>query len=156
MKCMLWYVDYANVMIYVSIYWMRGNLGYVAWRWGRRTHEVSPFFEAQNTNTTSWEPIWDLKEFHIGSLGHQITKVGALSKEEECELFDQLIRNVDLFTWASSDMLIINTRVVCQRLTIGPSIRPVSQRKPKVYHEKRVTINEEVSKLVNVNFIIDV
>lgn len=74
-----------------------------------------------------------------------------LSAEDEQELVDQLRRNVDLFTWGSSDMLSIYTKVVSHHLAIHLFVKPVAQRKWEVCKEKRVVINEEVEK--NARFI---
>lgn len=81
-------------------------------------------------------------------------KIGiSLSEEEEHKLVDQLNRNIDLFAWAHSDMLGIDIRVLCHRLSVNPSVRLVLQRKLIVGEEKRVAIDEEVDKLASVNFI---
>lgn len=81
-------------------------------------------------------------------------KIGiSLSEEEEHKLVDQLNRNIDLFAWAHSDMLGIDIRVLCHRLGVNPSVRLVLQRKLIGGEEKRVSIDEEVNKLTNVNFI---
>lgn len=47
----------------------------------------------------------------------------------------------------------IDTRVMCHRLAIDASIKPVSQRKRKDGEEKRTNIDEEVQKMENVIFV---
>lgn len=53
-------------------------------------------------------------------------------------------------------MLSINTRVVCHCLTIDSHMNLVAQRKHKVIKEKRVAIDEEVEKLENICFLIEI
>ena len=58
-----------------------------------------------------------------------------------------------MFSLFPSDMLGIDTRVVCQRLEIDPVIKPMSGSKRKVGKDKRETIGEEVQNLRNDSFI---
>lgn len=88
--------------------------------------------EALDRHVDYWDPrlgtnnerltpttIEDLKEVNIGPLAHRVTKIGtSVTEKEECELLDQLIINVDLFSWAPPDMTRIDTRVVCHCLAI--------------------------------------
>lgn len=50
----------------------------------------------------------------------------------------------------------IDTRVVCHFLAINPSVKPVAQRKQKIDEEKRISIDEKVSILASVGFIIEI
>lgn len=47
----------------------------------------------------------------------------------------------------------IYINMVCHLHVIDPSVKPNSQRKPKVGEVNRTTINEEVQTLTNVSFI---
>lgn len=84
----------------------------------------------------------------------RIMQIGtSLFKEKDCELVDQLIRNIHLFIRAQSDMLEKDIIVVGNRLVVNSSIRLVSQRKKKVDEEKRSAIEEVEHKLTTVGFI---
>lgn len=84
----------------------------------------------------------------------QFTKISMpLSKEEKQELLDKLIKNFDLFAWATSDMLGIDTKVVIHHLVIHPSSIPVARRKRKVDEENRIVIDKEVGKPSDIRFI---
>lgn len=101
-------------------------------------------------------PIENLKEIQIGPHVHQVTKIGnSLSAEEERELVIRLKKNVDLFTWAPSDMPDIYKDFVSHLLVILTSAKPVTQRKLEVSEENKVDIDEYVEKLSNVGFIIE-
>lgn len=68
-----------------------------------------PLPEKLDADIDSWDPrlsmenerltpLENLKEVRINLSAHQVTKIDiSLTKEEEHELVDQLIRNVDLF-----------------------------------------------------------
>lgn len=60
-----------------------------------------------------------------------------------------LRRNIDLFAWAPYDMPGNDTILVYHFLIIDPTMKSVSQMKFKVGEEKRVTIDEEVHKLMS-------
>lgn len=97
----------------------------------------------------------DLDEIHIGPFAHQFINIGTSlsNEEEEYEQVDKLIKNVDLFTQAPSDMSGIDTKMVSHCLTIQLASRLVAQMKQKVSEEKRVVIDEEVRKLSDTVFI---
>lgn len=128
-------------------------------------HKVAPFPNAHDIGITSRDPrlrvknerltpTEDLNEVQIGHLDHQVKNIDtSFSKEEEHELVYQLIRNINLFSWPPSDMSDIDTIVVYRRLAANPSMSLVSKIKRKVGEEKRATINEEVNKLVSIDFI---
>lgn len=68
-----------------------------------------PLPKALDIDTNSWDPrlgrenerlvpTEDLKEVWISPSAHRVTKIGtSIAKEEECEIVDQLTRNVYLF-----------------------------------------------------------
>lgn len=90
----------------------------------------------------------------MGPFAHQVTKLGtSLAKEGEQELIDQLIKNVDLFAWAPSDMPGIDTKVVNHRLAIHLFTKLVAQMKWKFNEEKKYAINKKVGKLFVVGLI---
>lgn len=60
-----------------------------------------------------------------------------------------LRRNINSFSWEPFDILGKDTRVVCHRLTIDPTVKLVSQKKHKVGEENRAFIDEEVHKLIS-------
>lgn len=52
-------------------------------------------------------------------------------------------------------MISIYIKVVCHRLAINPSIKPISQIKRKVDKEKRTTIDKDFEKLTSVSYIMN-
>lgn len=86
-------------------------------------------------------PSKDLKEVQIGHLPHKSGYLALLKK------------NIDLFAWALSNMFGIDTKVMCHRLAIDASVKPMSHRKCKDGEEKRTNIDEKVQKMENVIFI---
>lgn len=132
---------------------------------GRARPYGCPLHTTPDANINHWYPrlgidnerltsIEGLKKVRIKSSTHKVIKIGIpITEEEEHKLVNQLIRNVNLFTWDPSDMLRIDTNVVSQCIFINPSAKPVAQRKRNVGEEKRVTINEEVGKLFGIDFI---
>lgn len=50
----------------------------------------------------------------------------------------------------------IDTRVVCRHLVVDRTVRPMTQRNQKVCKEKISSIDQEVKKLANVGFIIEI
>lgn len=138
------------------------NVTKVARRWERKelALDVFHFPEARDIWTIGWDPrlgvenerlmpTEDMKEVQISHSAYRVTKIGILlSKEYESKLFYQLIRNFDFLTWAPSDMPSIDTKMVCHRITINPAAKPTSQRKQKFSYEKRVSIDEEVNKII--------
>lgn len=64
-----------------------------------------------------------------------------------------LRRGVDLFAWAPVDMLVIDAKVVCHRLSIYSTMKPMTQRRRKVGKEKPIPIRGEIEKLKNADFI---
>lgn len=50
----------------------------------------------------------------------------------------------------------IGIRVVCHRIVINSIIKLVVRRKSKVYEEKQAAIDEEVVKLKEVGFIVEI
>lgn len=79
--------------------------------------------------------------------------LGTFLFDSEEELVVMLRKNIYLFSSAPSDMPRIDTRVVCHRFTIEPTIKHLSQIKHNVGEEKRELIDEEVLKLTSANFV---
>ncbi|RDX91658.1 hypothetical protein CR513_26331, partial [Mucuna pruriens] len=102
-------------------------------------------------------PDEDLKEVQIGPLTTHVTKIGAsLGSEEEDRLVDFLRRNMDVFAWATKDMLGIDPDFICHRLSVLWGARPVAQKRRKHGEEKRKAIKEEMSKLLAAGFVREV
>lgn len=88
-----------------------------------------------------------MKEVQIGPLAHQVMNIStSLTKDEECNIVDQLNKNLELFTWAPSDMPMIDTKVISHRLFIHPSAKPVAYGKRIVGEEKMFVIDKELGK----------
>ncbi|PNY11290.1 gag-pol polyprotein [Trifolium pratense] len=99
-------------------------------------------------------PIEELEQVQIGEEPHQTTNLGTTLLHSEREKIMKILKkNVDLFAWKPSDMPGIDESVITHKLSISPSIKPVSQRKRKAGEERRVAIVEEVAKLKEAGFI---
>ncbi|XP_025652729.1 uncharacterized protein [Arachis hypogaea] len=77
----------------------------------------------------------------------------ALKAEERDQLTELLRRNVDLFAWIPIDMPRIDPNVICHKLAINPTVRPIAQKKRHLGTDKRATSLEETQKLLNAGFI---
>lgn len=58
-----------------------------------------------------------------------------------------------MFAWNSSDMPGIDPIIGCHHLALDPSIKPIARRKWKEGEEKRRVVEDEVRKLMKVDFI---
>jgi len=79
-----------------------------------------------------------------------------LEPDEEIALTKLLQDNLDLFAWQPSDMPGIDPSIVCHHLTVSPRIKPLVQRKRKLGEERRKVVDEEVKKLKDARFIIEI
>lgn len=101
----------------------------------------APRPEERDTDLTSWDLRLGSKnerltpnlrierdiDWPLGPPSHQVGHLPALVA--------LLKRNIDVFAWAPSDMSCINTRVMYHRLSIDPTVKPISQRKREVDDE---------------------
>ncbi|PON34667.1 hypothetical protein PanWU01x14_342570, partial [Parasponia andersonii] len=61
--------------------------------------------------------------------------------------------NLDVFAWRHSDIIGIDSRIICHHLNIDPTKKPVWQKKRIMNPERYVALKEEVEKLLEIRFI---
>ncbi|XP_057719609.1 uncharacterized protein LOC130934033 [Arachis stenosperma] len=99
-------------------------------------------------------PMDNLQQVTLTADDNQYTYVGeALEGAERARLIQILRRNADLFAWTPDDMPGINPEVICHKLAIDKTVRPVAQKKRNLGDEKRQAALEETRKLLNAGFI---
>ncbi|XP_025692767.1 uncharacterized protein [Arachis hypogaea] len=99
-------------------------------------------------------PMDNLQQVTLTADEKQCTYVGeALEGADRARLIHILRKNADLFAWTPDDMPGINPEVICHKLAIDKTIRPVAQKKRNLGEEKRQAALEETQKLLNAGFI---
>nr|XP_025636282.1 uncharacterized protein LOC112730408 [Arachis hypogaea] len=99
-------------------------------------------------------PMDNLQQVTLASDDKQCTYVGeALEGADRARLIHILRQNADLFAWTPDDMPGINPEVICHKLAIDKTIRPVAQKKRNLGEEKNQAALEETQKLLNAGFI---
>ncbi|XP_072078109.1 uncharacterized protein [Arachis hypogaea] len=99
-------------------------------------------------------PMDNLQQVTLTADDKQCTYVGeALEGADRARLIHILRQNADLFAWTSDDMPGINPEVICHKLAIDKTIRPVAQKKRNLGEEKKQAALEETQKLLNAGFI---
>ncbi|XP_057950900.1 uncharacterized protein LOC131145724 [Malania oleifera] len=96
---------------------------------------------------------------HIPLQGHQERSVqigNHLPDTVKAELTELLNEFSDLFAWSAADMPGIDPAVIEHRLQVNPNHRPVKQKKRSFAMERIKIIDEEVTKLLQANFIREV
>ncbi|XP_010251343.1 PREDICTED: uncharacterized protein LOC104593283 [Nelumbo nucifera] len=69
------------------------------------------------------------------------------------ELVSFLKDNAKVFAWSTTDMPRIDPSAITHRLSVGPSSRPIQQKKRNFAPECWKAISEEVDKLLDIGFI---
>ncbi|KAL2248495.1 UNVERIFIED_CONTAM: Retrovirus-related Pol polyprotein from transposon [Sesamum indicum] len=67
-----------------------------------------------------------------------------------------LRKNADIFAWSSSDFIGVAPEVIVHRLNVDPTMGPVQQKKRNFSVEKNQVIREEVDRLLNAGYIMEV
>nr|XP_025674348.1 uncharacterized protein LOC112775091 [Arachis hypogaea] len=99
-------------------------------------------------------PMDNLQQITLTTDDKQCTYIGeALESEDRARLIHILRQNIDLFAWTPDDILGISPKVICHRLAIDKTIRPVAQKKRNLGEEKKQAALEETKKLLNAGFI---
>ncbi|XP_072064544.1 uncharacterized protein [Arachis hypogaea] len=99
-------------------------------------------------------PMDNLQQITLTTDDKQCTYVGeALEGADRARLIHILRQNADLFAWTPDDMPGINPEVICHKLAIDKTIRPVAQKKRNLGEEKKQAALEETQKLLNAGFI---
>lgn len=132
----------------------------------RRSHADNPIKDSQvkvnligidlreDPIEVSLTPIKDVNIVQIGAQSSQITQIeSSLSPEEEAEIIKILRENVDLLAWKLVDMPGIGPNIGCHHQALYPTIKPITQRKRKKEEENRRVVEDEVRKLMKVDFI---
>ncbi|XP_072071918.1 uncharacterized protein [Arachis hypogaea] len=100
------------------------------------------------------QPIDELQKIPLTTKDEQFTYIGrALEGEEKSKLIRLLRDNDDLFAWTPADMPGIDPNIVCHKLAINKSSRPVTQKKRNLGEKKTKAALEETKKLLNAGFI---
>ena len=63
---------------------------------------------------------------------------------------------MDIFAWSASDMPGVSPDVITHRLNVNPACRPVIQKKKSFPQDRAQAILEEVTKLLEAEFIREV
>ncbi|XP_015935314.1 uncharacterized protein LOC107461347 [Arachis duranensis] len=96
----------------------------------------------------------NLQQVTLTADDNQYTYVGeALEGADRARLIHTLRQNADLFAWTPEDMPGINPKVICHKLAIDKTARPVAQKKRNLGEEKKQAALEETKKLLNAGFI---
>ncbi|XP_057756045.1 uncharacterized protein LOC130975243 [Arachis stenosperma] len=99
-------------------------------------------------------PMDNLQQITLTADNKQCTYIGeALEGEDRARLIHILRQNTDLFAWTPNDMPGINPEVICHKLAIDKTARPIAQKKRNLGEEKRQAALEETKKLLNAGFI---
>ena len=61
--------------------------------------------------------------------------------------------NVDVFVWQAYDMPGINSTVICHKLHINSTTKPIKQKPRRASPEKATAVEEEVQKLLKAGAI---
>ncbi|XP_022888952.1 uncharacterized protein LOC111404368 [Olea europaea var. sylvestris] len=100
-------------------------------------------------------PVEGLEEVKIEP-GRKVTVGRGLDAEIMAELLSCLSRNIDVFAWNVEDMPGIDPDVAVHRFNVNPEARSVKQRKRQFAPERREVIKEEITKLLNAQFVREV
>jgi len=105
----------------------------------------------ENARKRRPEPAENVVERQIGGKTFKLGR--SLNKEEQNQVAEVILRHLDAFAWFASDMPGIDPDFLCHRLTMDPKVRPVCQRRRKFNEERRLVVQEETRKLLNVGHI---
>jgi len=87
-------------------------------------------------------------------IGGKTFKLGkSLDQVEQDQVAGVIACHLDAFAWSAWDMPGIDPDFLCHRLTMDTKVRPVCQRRRKLNEERRLVIQEEMKKLLNVSQI---
>ncbi|XP_016191951.1 uncharacterized protein LOC107632814 [Arachis ipaensis] len=100
------------------------------------------------------QPADELQKVPLTSKPEQFTYIGrSLRGQEQLELIKVLQDNADLFAWTPADISGIEPNVICHKLAIDRTIRPIAQKKRNLKTEKEKAALEETKKLLSADFI---
>ncbi|XP_022860313.1 uncharacterized protein LOC111380886 [Olea europaea var. sylvestris] len=113
---------------------------------------ISNELELEHENYGRLAPIEGLEEVEIEP-GRKVTVGWGLDTEVMAELLSCLSRNIDVFAWNVEDMPGIDPEVAVHRLNVNPEVKPMKQRKRQFAPKRREVIKEEITKLLNAQFV---
>ena len=103
------------------------------------------------------EPSEELEPVSLDDDPEHLTYIGSKLAEDLKSLLTQFLRqNRDVFAWKQSNMGGIDPTAITHRLNTNPSFKPVKQKRRSFAPERQKAINEEVSKLLQVEAIREV
>lgn len=83
-------------------------------------------------------------------------KIGSKMTDHKKELFTNFLQDKkDVFAWSTDDILGIDHFVICYRLHLDPTARPVIQCKRNHITEQSMIIKDEIDKVKDINFIME-
>ncbi|XP_057730284.1 uncharacterized protein LOC130945590 [Arachis stenosperma] len=100
------------------------------------------------------EPTDELEKIPLTPKAEQFTNIGrALEGEERARLIRILQDNSDLFPWTPADMPGIDPNIICHKLAINKTSKPIAHKKRNLRAEKMKATLEDTKKLLNAGFI---
>ena len=107
---------------------------------------------------TAAEPVEELEEIILDeSRPKRTTRMGTLASPLiRQDLASFLRMNQDVFAWSHEDMPGIDPSVIVHRLNVNPATSPIRQKKQVFAQERDKAIVEEVRKLLEAGFILEV
>ncbi|KAG7532870.1 Ribonuclease H domain [Arabidopsis thaliana x Arabidopsis arenosa] len=79
-----------------------------------------------------------------------------LTGEIKEALIELLKKNKTSFAWSAADMPGIDPSIICHKLNVDPSFKPVKQKRRKLGVERAKAVNDEVDKLLKIGSIREV
>ena len=106
---------------------------------------------------TRLEPSEELEPIQLDDHPKHLAYVGSkLAEDLRSPLIRFLKQNRDVFAWKQEDMRGIDPTIITHRLSVGPSFKPVKQKRRSFALERQKAINEEVGKLLQTGAIREV
>ena len=106
---------------------------------------------------TRLDPSEELEPVLLDDDLEHLAYIGSKLAEGFKNLLIQFLRqNKDVFAWKQVDMGGIDPTVITHRLNVGPSFKPIKQKRRSFAPERQKVINEEVSKLLQAGAIREV
>jgi len=86
----------------------------------------------------------------------KVTISSELSKAEEEELMQTLVKNRDIFAWSASDLQGVSRDIIQHELNIDQNMRPRKQKQRKMSEDRILAAKAEVQRLLDANVIREV
>ena len=106
---------------------------------------------------TQPKPSEELEPVQIDDNPEHLAYIGSrLAKDLGHLLILFLKQNKDVFAWKQEDMGGIDPAIITHKLNVGPSFKPIKQKRRSFAPERQKAINEEVGKLLQAGAIREV